>query len=265
MQKLLISLMIIFIFSGLVTAQQVSRKSVELTVTITEIRTDDLKELGMKWFQNIKVGEYPYYNKAEIEDGQTSVFNTTKTMENSFTGLPSILGVGEFKRLNGFWWDVRFLAEKGKANILATPKLIVFNGRKSSLLIGGEVPIIINTPNGPDVEYKKYGTILDLSCVVYPDNSIDLSITAERSTVEYIADVDYPNFQIKNVSLSMNMKSGDTMTIAGLNEKQFTSTSSGIPFLMDIPIVGYFFKSEKMVNNDVTVVIMVTPRIIEDN
>ena len=168
------------------------------------------------------------------------------------------------KRLTGFWWDIKMLAEKGKANIIASPKLTTYSGRKSSLLIGGEFPIVSESMAGTTVEYKEFGTILDVSCIVYTDNTIDLNLTAERSSLNPQTIGDYPILDKRNISISLNVKNGDTVTIGGLNEKKLVKVSEGVPFLMDIPILGYLFKWNKISDENYSIVIMITPRIVED-
>jgi pilus assembly protein CpaC len=257
-----IALGLVFI-SGIAFSRSVDNtKIVELSVNITEVNSRDLKELGVKWFNRLTVGESAYMPNIIAETG---VPGWNPDPLKSTLGLPSLIGASDIRRLSGFWFDILLLADAGNANIIATPRLTIQSGRQSSMLIGGEFPIVVkDAMGGATVEYKKFGTILEVGCIAYTDDTLDITVTVERSSLEEVMPgTELPILSSRNVSLSVSMRSGDTLNIAGLSEKQIDKSGQGIPFLMDIPVLGYLFKWERNVVQDMSVLVMITPRIIE--
>ena len=96
------------------------------------------------------------------------------------------------------------------------------------------------------------------------DDKIDLVIETELSRLDWANAVQgLPNIAKRQARSSVILKNQQTIVIAGLIENYKDKTTSGIPLLSDIPLLGTLFKNTKVKDNKTNVLIFVTPKIIE--
>jgi pilus assembly protein CpaC len=151
--------------------------------------------------------------------------------------------------------------------ILGQPKLVAASGEKAQFLAGGEVPIVAVTQNTFNVEYKKFGIVLDVTPTADRSGNIGTSISAEVSTVDptisAVANgVSVPGFKVRNVKTSVTVRDGETIVLSGLYNYSQDKEVSKVPLLGSIPILGELFKSRHFVDNKTELAIYVTQRIV---
>jgi pilus assembly protein CpaC len=151
--------------------------------------------------------------------------------------------------------------------ILGQPKLVAASGEKAQFLAGGEVPILGVTQNTFNVEYKKFGILLDVTPTADRNGNIETAISAEVSTVDPTVSavangVNVPGFKVRNVKTSVSVHDGETIVLSGLYNYSQDKEVSKVPFLGNIPILGELFKSRNFVDSKTELAIYVTPRIV---
>lgn len=238
------SLVIIFLFScfNFLFAEQL----IEISVEITEINNNKAKEYGIKWVDEISAGELLIENA------------------NGSTAFPSLVDFNDWVRYTPLSAKLKLLQENGSAQVLSNPKLVTKSGSKARFLVGGEFPISVSGVSGGNVEWKEYGIITEILPKILPDGKIDLSIEAELSRLDWSNAVQgFPNIAKRQAKSNVIVKNQQTIIIAGLIENYKDKTTSGIPLLSDIPVLGVLFKKTKTVENKTNVLIFVTSKIIE--
>ena len=218
---------------------------IEISIEITEINNNKAKEYGIKWVDEISTGE--------------QLFITDKG-----TIYPSLIEFKDWVRKTPLSATLKLLQENGSAEVLSNPKLITKSGSKARFLVGGEFPIAVSGIAGGKVEWKEYGIIAEILPKILPDNKIDLTIETELSRLDWSNVVQgFPNIAKRQAKSYVILKNQQTIVIAGLIENYKDKTTSGIPILQDIPILGTLFKNTKTIDNKTNVLIFVTPKIIE--
>lgn len=232
-------------------------KLVQITIEAIEVKNNFARDLGIKWMDTIGLGE-----TARTEEGRDPA---------TIPELPSIFRIGEITRLAAIRADIKLLMDKSAARLLANPKLVTKTETNADFLVGGEVPYIIITADGPNVEWKEYGVKMNIVPTILTDekDGIGLSVFIEVSDLDWTNGAIYQNIKVpavvtRNTANSVNMKSGETLTMAGLIRNFREQQTIGIPLLMDIPILGYLFSYKRWVENKTTVVIFITPTIVKD-
>lgn len=221
---------------------------IEISIEITEINNNKAKEYGIKWVDEISTGE-PLF----ITDERTKQ-----------TIYPSLIEFKDWVRKTPLSATLKLLQENGSAEVLSNPKLITKSGAKARFLVGGEFPIAVSGVTGGKVEWKEYGIITEVLPKILQDNKIDLTIETELSRLDWTRDVQgFPIIAKRQAKSYVILKNKQTIVIAGLIENYKDKTTSGIPILQDIPLIGTLFKNTKTVNNKTNVLIFVTPKIIE--
>jgi pilus assembly protein CpaC len=175
--------------------------------------------------------------------------------ENTSFGIAS-----EFEaRLN-------ILMADGRAKILANPKLVCESGEKAEFLAGGEIPIVIITPETRSVEWKTYGIILRLEPIMDHDHRIRTQLTAEISTVDHgSGGSDVPGFLTRRVTTNFSTTAGETVMLSGLVKNEMAKDVTKVPLLGQIPVLGELFKSRSFRENKTELAIFITPKEIRED
>ncbi|PIX14871.1 MAG: hypothetical protein COZ72_04925 [Elusimicrobia bacterium CG_4_8_14_3_um_filter_50_9] len=232
-------------------------KLLEIAIEAVEIKNNQAREMGIKWVDGISMGEISYTQDARVPAVMPE--------------LPSLFRVGEFARLSAITGDLKLMMSKGAARLLANPRMITKSGTNARFMVGGEMPYIVITQDGPVVEWKDYGIKMNIVPTVIDDKEqkIGLSVFAEVSDLDWEDGAIYSNTKVpavitRNASSTLQMRSGETVAVAKLLRTFKQNTSQGLPLLGEIPILKYLFGSHGSVDNRTTVVIFVTPKIMDE-
>lgn len=187
-------------------------------------------------------------------------------------------------------WTMNYLIENQKGRVLANPKLLITNGQESVIDLTQDYiekvtsEFLSSSSNGigaTGTVQKTYtigedqGIKVSLTPFISPDGYVTLNIAPEYSTIAGQATttgetgereiaatlLSRRNLDLKNVRI----KDGETLIIAGLIQENENKTVQKIPVLGDLPIIGSVFRSTTTSKTKSELVIMLTPRIINDD
>ncbi len=162
------------------------------------------------------------------------------------------------------------------ADIQAEPTITTVDNRQAEILVGDRVPIRIidvsaqagattgsNVPRAT-VQFQQTGINLRVTPHVTQNRQILMEVHAERSNVKPAAvDIGF-TFQTQQADNQILVNDGETAVIGGLTVTEVTVTKSGIPFLVDLPILGKLFGFTSQTENRRDLLILITPHIIDD-
>ncbi len=155
---------------------------------------------------------------------------------------------------------LNLLLSDGRARILANPKLVCESGRTADFLAGGEIPIVIVTPETRTVEWKTYGIVLKLEPKMDLGSRIRTQITAEISTVDHASgNSSVPGFLTRRVTTFFSTPAGQTVMLSGLVKSDMAKDVAKVPLLGQIPVLGELFKSRSFRENRSELAIFITP------
>lgn len=245
------------------------RQQILIAVKFAEVRRNVLTTLGVSGL----------YRDTHTRIG-TDVFRTDNPFD-PVTGtitLPSTASIGTI--LTDFGSD-RFLGllqvqeTKGNARILAEPNIMAANKEDASFLAGGELPIPVvqnagGTGTNPTVTilYREFGIRLNFNAEIVSDDLIKLKIRPEVSSLDYSNAILLQGFRIpalrtRRVESTIDVRRDQSLIISGLLDDERQKTRTGIPFLMDIPIIGSLFSSTQWQRDETELVVVVTPVIVD--
>jgi pilus assembly protein CpaC len=155
------------------------------------------------------------------------------------------------------------LAQEGRTTILAEPQLSARNGSKASFLAGGQIPYAATTDEGTNIAFKDYGVKLDIQPRVDSSGNVRATIETEVSNIDQSVSTPFgPALLTRKTSTEFNVRSGETIVLSGLIQRETASNIDKVPGLGDIPIIGALFRSKKFQNKETELVVFVTPTII---
>ena len=165
--------------------------------------------------------------------------------------------------------------ELDKGRVISRPMTLAQNGQEAKVLFGDRVPVFTstNTTTSTDitVTYENVGTSLTMTPIINEDTGdISLKLSAEVSNITgYITNQSgtgrAPQIATRDVTTSAHVKSGQSFVIGGLMSEQQLDNLSGIPGLMNLPILGQLFRYHQKSTKYDEVFVMITPYIVTDD
>ena len=170
------------------------------------------------------------------------------------------------------------LQEVRLADLQAEPSIVTLDNRQASIQVGQEIPIRVidaNTSNiqgggvsvqqpRATVQLKNVGIILTVTPHITNNRQILLLLHAENSDAQLASsDVGFI-FGKQSGDTQLLVGDGETAVIGGLTVTQTTQSKSGIPLLVDLPLIGRLFGETRTDDEKRDLLILVTPHIIDD-
>jgi type IV pilus assembly protein PilQ len=172
------------------------------------------------------------------------------------------------------------LQEVRLADLQAEPSIVTLDNRRAEILVGQEIPIRVldlgtqgqggggaqganNVPRAT-VQLKEVGIILSVTPHITNNRQVLLNLHAENSDAQLASsDVGFI-FGKQRADNQLLVKDGETAVIGGLTVTQVTSSKSGIPLLVDLPLIGRLFGVTRTSEQKRDLLILVTPHIIDE-
>ncbi len=240
---------------------------VVIEATIVEVSLTGKFKFGLQW----------YFESSHGGD-RTSLF--------TLTGADSIINKeGAFAP--GFQWTLlnsadkvravlNALAENSLLNILSSPSVMVLDNQVARIQVGEEVPIatqqqqsslsggVSNANIVNSIQYRDTGVILQVTPRVNPGGLVIMDVEQEVSqVVKTTEETDItPTIRTRNIKSSVAVQTGQVVVLGGLIRDEKTNTKSGLPWLSNIPVLGWAFgqTGEDTVRNELVVVLR--PKVI---
>lgn len=125
--------------------------------------------------------------------------------------------------------------------------------------------MVTSSINGPSVEYKDFGILLNIEPQLYGGETIATNVKAEISQLDKANQVgEYPAFKTRRTENEVQLKVGETLVLSGLVTEDSQSTVEGIKWLMDLPFLGVLFRNKSFKGNRTELVIFITPRLLTE-
>ena len=237
-------------------------EQVTLEATVAEVTLTGSFELGVEWAMR---------NYTPEDTGQTGIFDLLA----GGTGLSwSMISRGaKFEML------LNALATEKMVTILASPNLTVRDGKTASITVGQEVPILTQQATTSEVQsegtsgiiqsvqYRSTGVSLSVTPTVHAKGIVTLLINQSVTQAEptSTSKIDSPTILNRSLSTEVVLGDGQTVVLGGMISKNESEAESGVPFLKDIPLLGYLFKSTSRSSDRTELIVMITPRILRSS
>ncbi len=167
---------------------------------------------------------------------------------------------------------IEMFQKRGKAQILSQPRILVKADQTARFFAGDEVPypkaVSVNS-NGTTTSqfsYKQAGISLEVTPHQAAPGQIILKIkpevTTTLATIEVTQGIKAPQFSVRRVETEVLVRDGQEVVIGGLYRKEKTHARRGIPFLMDIPLLGYLFSKHEESEIIQEVLFFIKPKVI---
>jgi len=193
--------------------------------------------------------------------------NHTITMQHNLLSNAVILAQQDLQTQGGTNFGLGFIFTDGYGRYLAQPKLVCASGEKAEFHAGGEVPIPMVTANTIEVEFKKFGVLLNITPTADRHGNIQMNVMTEVSDIDpaigiTIDNISIPGFRVSQTTTNVTVRHGQTIVLSGLFWTAEEKNLSKVPGFGHIPIIGELFKSREFLEKKSELTIFVTPRIV---
>jgi general secretion pathway protein D len=164
---------------------------------------------------------------------------------------------------------VQFLRKTTDATVLAEPQINIRDNETGRLFVGQQVPIQTQSQdsgaNGlrTSFDYKNVGVILEVTPHINNAGDVELKIHAESSTVvPGVTILGGAVFDTRTFRTDLRAKSGQTLVLGGIIQKQISDTLRKTPILGSIPGLGWAFKKKDKVSQNVELMVFLHPTVV---
>jgi len=236
----------------------IAPRQVLIEATIAEVTLSNTLDHGVRWF---------------LENSNNEIgFNAPVPARASGAGL-AFAFFEEGKDLSAFF---DMLATESSVKFLSTPQVMVLDNQTATIRVGDQIPVTTRSsqsttnPDAPivtEVQFRDTGTLLTVTPRINAGGQVTLEISQEVSlpgTEPAIGGGGNVSIAQRTINSSVIVQSGQTVVLGGLILENTNEGKSGIPLLMNIPLLGKLFSSN---SNDVfrtELIVTVTPRVIEN-
>ncbi|MGO4281605.1 type IV pilus assembly protein PilQ [Cupriavidus sp. OV038] len=169
-------------------------------------------------------------------------------------------GAGRFLAL-----ELSALEADGKGKIISSPRVVTANNIKALIEQGTELPYQSATSSGAtSVQFRKANLKLEVTPQITPEGNVLLDVDVNKDSVG-IQTTNGFAIDTKHVQTQVLVENGGTVVIGGIYSQEESNNYNKVPFLGDIPVIGYLFKNNAKVNNRTELLVFLTPRILNDN
>jgi len=237
-------------------------QTVLLQVKVYEVSRTKLRTLGFDW---------------AFFSGNDGIVSSVSGLIQNFsiggqsvtaTGGPTV-AFGIINAADSFFGFLEALRQYDVVKVLAEPNLVTVSGRAARFNSGGEFPILIPQSLGTlSVEFREFGTRVDFVPIVLGNGYVRLEVRPEVSEIDEarsvtLGNVSVPALRVRSVDTAVEMKSGQTLALAGLIQTRDEAQNRGLPILADLPYVGAAFRRVTETQNEIELLILVTPEFVD--
>ncbi|MFQ5682168.1 MAG: type II secretion system secretin GspD [Candidatus Binatia bacterium] len=195
----------------------------------------------------------------------------TGTLPLTFpTGLTSIITSGD-----DFRAILNALMEDSKVKVLSHPAILAADNRPARIQVGSEEPIATGSTtaqvgtaaSSTTIQFRNLGRILTIIPQVNSKGLVHLQVkveVSERGDLVQVGADQFFSFDTRDAETTAVVQDGDTLTIGGIITERKSRDRTGIPYLMDIPVLGRFFglTTDKVERTEL--VILITPHVMRN-
>ena len=268
------------------------RTQVYIEALIVEVSTETAAELGIQWNfllgsgnQNVGFGG-TNFNVPGQGPGANIIGLGRDTSIIANPGTPATgvpippapgLNLGMISRFNGVYAMsalIRALETATGTNVLSTPNLITLDNEEARIIVGRNIPIL----TGSYAQTGTTSTVTPFQTVVRQDVGVTLrvrpqisangivrmQIFQEVSSVAPIYDPSGPVINKRNIESNVLVDDGQMIVLGGLITDEYGDSTSGIPFLSSIPIIGNLFRYDNKKRIKSNLLVFIRPYVLRD-
>ncbi len=257
---------------GVIEQLDIRREQVHIEAIIVELNDDKAVELGVEW--QTSQPDNGFFATSRASDAATN-------HSSSFGDFPDGFGIGSGFSLGYFSGGniralIKAFSSDGDTNVLSTPSLVTMDNEEASIHVGQNVPFLTgsytnddsNAGNNPfqTIERHDVGIKLNVTPHINEGNTIELKIDQEVSSVTDATTASDGGLTTnkRTIKTTVLVDDGEVVVLGGLIEDDLSESTSKVPVLGDIPILGNLFSTKATKYLKKNLMVFLRPRILRN-
>jgi general secretion pathway protein D len=256
-------------------------RQVLLDVMAAEVTLTDSQSLGIEYEILAKKSGVTIFNQTFPSQGAIrsgilpSGIIGSALSSSDFTpfppGLSGIIGSNDLKVF------INALMTDSRVKVLSSPSVLATDNSPARIQVGSEEPVPTGTitaavgqptvSSSTTIQYRSTGRIVTIIPQVNSQGLVNLQILAEfsqRGPNVRVGTDDFPSFATRNAETTAVVQDGETLVIGGIIAENKTRDRKGIPYLMDIPVLGRFFGGTTDTTDRTELLLLISPHVIRN-
>jgi general secretion pathway protein D len=222
---------------------------------------------------NVTGGGAVYNGNSFLNTIQSLATNGSAISSSSLSNLNN--GFSYFGSI-GDTWDIAVKAAESdnRANIIQRPRIQTSQAKPAQFFVGQTVPYVNNTYNnaysggygGSSYSQLSVGVELDVTPFINPDGLVVMDIQQEIDEISGYTAIDgnnVPNTIKRTLSSEIAVRNRDTVILGGFVRSDKSHAVSGVPILMDIPLLGWLFRSTDTSKDRTELIVLMRPTVLK--
>ena len=169
------------------------------------------------------------------------------------------------------------LSTRTNVKMLSAPHIMAADNREAHILVGDSIPILTSTATSTgitgtpgaainSVQYRDTGKILTILPQVNSKGLVNMQIRQEVSAVRLpsFGSTNSPSFSTREAETTVVVQDGESVIIGGIIDDTVDHRRTGVPFFMDIPVIGHAFRTDSDTNTRTELILLITPYVIRN-
>jgi type IV pilus assembly protein PilQ len=241
---------------------------VMIEARIIEARREFARELGVRFGgQYTAVTDRTFPNKVSVGGAATD--------GNFLVDLPAAVGAGSGGAIafalagasSVLNVELSALERSGRGKIISNPRVATLDNIEAVIQSGVRIPYATNSAEGTKTEFIDASLILKVTPHVTPDGFVNMKINVTNNQPDPTLQSaeGQPAITTREANTAMLVRDGDTVVIGGLYKRTLASNRDGVPWLSQVPGLGWLFRTEGESDENEELLIFITPRIIRQS
>jgi type IV pilus assembly protein PilQ len=186
-------------------------------------------------------------------------------------GTPAGIAFGFLSRKININLVLDALEAQNKTTSLAKPEVVTVENAKAIITLGSEIPYATVSSAGTQVQFKEALLSLDVTPTVIREpgdvTRVKMVVNVQNNSVGALVTTtggDVPSINRRTATTQVVVKEGETLAIGGIRQRQVLENVQKVPFLGNIPIIGFFFRStSRTTDPNREMVVFITPYVLK--
>ena len=244
-----------------------------IEAAIISVTLNSSRDLGVSYIEKNSHGVNNFLGLGAINNGNSlSQSPLVSAATNAASSLPS-----GFSYLASFGQDLDVTltaaAANSRARILQRPRIQTSHNEPASLFVGESRPYPTSSYYGgggyggySSIQQLQIGVTIEVTPLINPDGLVVMDIHTKidsfegNVTIQNVGEV--PITSSKEAQAKISVRDHDTIILGGLIETDKNNNAAGVPLLMDIPLLGYLFRSSHAAENRSELIVLIRPTVL---
>ena len=225
---------------------------------VVEARETFGRDVGVNWNfsgQDVDIGGKLFNNQTSVTNGRLEVL-----------GLNSSFRFGTFDVFGDLAATLALFEKEDLVHVVSSPRVVALNNELASIIQGTNIGVQQVTQTAGQTtlttNYQPVEMRLEVTPQVTSESDIILALNIKREFASNRINNQAPDINRREAKTKVLVRNGQTAVVGGVYQADTSDVDNGVPWLRNIPVIGWLFKKKSINNEKSELLVFLTPRIL---